>query len=51
MRYSASGFLHKSNPYGQVTKELGQKKYLGWFGSENRHFVLFSAEGYSAKEF
>jgi hypothetical protein len=28
-----------------------QKKYLGWFGSKNRHFVLFSAVGYSAKEF
>jgi hypothetical protein len=23
---------------------------LGWFGAENRHFVLFSAVGYSAKE-
>jgi hypothetical protein len=25
LRYSASGFLHKSDPYGLVTKELGQK--------------------------
>jgi hypothetical protein len=39
LRYSASGFIHKSDLYGLVTKELGQKfKIL----LENRHFVLFT---------
>jgi len=32
-------------------RNSAKKKYLGWFGPENRHFVLFSAVGYSAKEF
>ncbi len=53
MRYSASGF-YINQTYMYCIGDLGtgpKKKYLGWFGPENRHFVLFSAVGYSAKEF
>ncbi len=47
------GFWHKSILYGLVNKELDQKIQnfdgLGWFRVEIRHFVLFSAAAYIAK--
>jgi hypothetical protein len=52
VRYSALGFLHKSDLYGEVTLEQGQK-IQNWdcLAPENRQFVLFIAVGYNAKDF
>jgi hypothetical protein len=40
MRYSAPGFLRKSNLYGQVTKELGQK-IQNWDGLDLKIAILY----------
>ncbi len=46
------GFFTKIKPVWIGDLETRQKKTkLGWFRPENRHFVLLSAVGYSAKDF
>jgi hypothetical protein len=52
MRYLAPVFLGKIRPVwiGDLGTRTKNPK-LGCFRPENRHFVLFSAEGYSAKDF
>jgi hypothetical protein len=52
MRYSASCFFTQIKPVWIGDLGTGTKNpKLGWFRPENRHFVLFSAVGYSAKNF
>jgi hypothetical protein len=52
MRYSAPVFFTSIKPLwiGDLGIRTENPK-MGWFRSENCHFVHFSAVGYSAKDF
>jgi hypothetical protein len=54
MRYSAPGFFYVNQTCMDRIGDLGTRTKnpkLGWFRPKNCNFVVFSAVGYSAKDF